>query len=120
MYAKQVPGKGWGVFCKRAIPKGTVFHDCPYFLIPREEQHLVLQTVVARYHYDMPKDCSAVCLGFGSLFNHASKGANITWRKSHKKKIFSFFALKNIPAETELVSDYGWEKEFYKEFGMKE
>ncbi len=71
---KRAPGKGRGVFARRAIRKGEVFESVPViFLTPEEYARGVDGTILASYCFAWDGDKVALALGYGSVYNHSYK-----------------------------------------------
>src|ERR1022692_2163276 len=67
-----VKGKGRGVFATCKIKKGTVIERVPVLLVPIADLVDGLQNpTLNRYFYHWSKKHVAVCLGYGSLYNHS-------------------------------------------------
>lgn len=105
IYVKRAPGKGRGVFAKTDIAKGVVIEQVPKFLVP-------IDTIVNGFDnpflpclYFLHDDKHvAVCLGYGSLYNHSYKPNALYEEGSNNTMIFR--AHKNIPAGEEICVNY--------------
>ncbi len=117
LYLKKSKNRGWGVFCKQKILKGRVIETSPIILIPKKHLHKFSNTAIDSYRFTYWGDTTAIVLGYSSLYNH-SKNANCAWRVNRKSQTFTFYATENIPANTEILHDYGWDKHDYKKRGF--
>lgn len=112
LYLKKMGKRGWGVFCRKRIPKGKVFEVAPVIYLPRKYLNRFSNTPVDSYRFEYWGNTTAIVLGYGSLYNHA-KDANCEYRINRRSKTFSFYATKDIPANTEILHDYNWDEEDY-------
>jgi SET domain-containing protein len=119
LYAKRTKDKGWGVFCRKRIPKGRVFEVAPIIYLPRKYCARMNNTPIDSYRFEFWGDATAIVLGFGSLYNHSEKGANSEYNVNRKTQTYSFYAIKDIPANTEIFHDYNWDESEYKKKKMK-
>jgi SET domain-containing protein len=120
LYLKKTKGKGWGVFCKRKIPRGKVFEVAPIIYMPRRFCRRMSHTPVDSYRFEFWGDTTAIVLGYASVYNHSQKGANCEYNINRRSKTYSFYATKDIPAHTEILHDYNWDESEYKRRGMRE
>lgn len=120
LYVKRTKGKGWGVFCRKKIPKGRVFEVCPFIYLPRKYLNRFTNTPIDSYRFEYWGDSTAIVLGYGSLYNHAEKNANSEYNINKKSQTYSFYAIKDIPANTEIFHDYNWDKADYVSRKMRE
>jgi SET domain-containing protein len=105
LYLKSTEGKGRGVFCHESIAKRTLIHVSPVLILAGQDNDLVQRTILNHYTYNWGKD-QAVALGLGSMFNH-SRINNVGFVSVKEKEIIEYYALRDIPAETELCIHYG-------------
>jgi hypothetical protein len=66
---------GRGVFTAHEVNKGDTIEICPLLMIPPNQIEHIDKTIFYDYYYAWPgeKDSACVALGYGSLYNHASK-----------------------------------------------
>ena len=90
---------GRGVFAKQQIQKDEVIEQCPIVLMKEPEVPELRKTELRNYYFmwgeDEENHKAAICLGFGSLYNH-SYSPNATYRKLHEKNLIEFIALGDI------------------------
>lgn len=114
---KQSPGKGRGVFARRAIKKGEVIEKVPVILLPKEtvvgNAH---GKVLDKYVYWWNKKTLAVSLGYGSMYNH-SFTPNAEYVQGHAS--ITYRAIRNIKLGEEIQINYQWDAEDYQDFGFK-
>lgn len=105
-YVAPSPIHGQGVFALGDIRAGQIIQRCPSIIL--EPQWGQIQTVLHDYLYCWPKegDGRAVVLGHGSLFNHDPK-PNADWTTDLDSGMFTYLALRDIPAHQEIFIDYG-------------
>jgi SET domain-containing protein len=107
---KRVKGKGRGVFARRGIARGALIEQVPLMLVPLE--HIVgglNNPDLARHFFLHDRRRVAVCLGYGSLYNHSytpnaryDEGPGATMR---------FTALRDIAAGEEICINYNGDPE---------
>lgn len=101
---KKVPGKGRGVFAKRAIKKGAILERVPVVLVPLKD--LVdgkKNPFLNVYLYQWSKTHFAVCLGYGLLYNHSFE-PNATFK--YGRESMTYLALRDIAAGEEILINY--------------
>lgn len=105
IYVKKVKGKGRGVFARESIAAGTVIETVPKMLVPIEWiQDGFANPNLARVYFIHDRRTVAICLGYGSLYNHSYRpnaeyldGANAT---------MIFRAIKAIQRDEEICINY--------------
>lgn len=120
---------GRGVFSTEPFSEGDIIEVCPVIPLSLKHGRIVQTTFLEDYVFQWPggkqtqktnpekwSSC-CVCLGYGSLYNH-SFTPNCDWEARVKKLEMVFVALKDIPANTELVHDYEWPEWKAKEVGV--
>lgn len=117
LYQKKLRGKGWGAFCTRRIPKGTVFNITSLLPLTAKEARLMSGSSLEPYWYAFGTRGRAIALGLGSIMNHSDE-PNCSYHFSRIKRTLSFYALRAIPAHEELTHDYGWTKSSYEAYGV--
>ncbi len=101
---KHSPGKGRGVFATRAFKKGDTVELAPVIVVPDDEHPPLVETVLNSYVFGWG-DGVAVCLGFGSIYNH-SWHPSIEYLKHLDQSLIEFVALRDIEAGEELFVNY--------------
>jgi uncharacterized protein len=98
---------GKGVFAGRDIEEGEVIEVCPIILFPKEELVHMRQTVLDDYYFDWGEkgEWFAICLGFGSLYNH-SYTPNAEYGMDFDAQTIDFYCIKPIPAGQEIFVNY--------------
>jgi hypothetical protein len=98
---------GKGVFAGRDIEEGEVIEVCPIILFPKEELVHMRQTVLDDYYFDWGEkgEWFAVCLGYGSLYNH-SYTPNAEYGMDFEAQTIDFYCIKPIPAGEEIFVNY--------------
>jgi len=121
---------GFGVFAKKNIKKGVVLSIDPVILVPSKELKYLDKTILAKYYFDFGKKFGAVCLGWGSLYNH-SYDANATFEINIKNQTITFTSVKNIKKGEEIFINYNqkpddktpletwWDSDFSKDKNFK-
>jgi SET domain-containing protein len=99
------------VFTAAAIPAGSIIEVCPVIILPPDELPHIHQTRLHDYYFlwnegdDPDEDGCAIALGFGSLYNHASR-PNADYEMDYDNESISFFALTDIGAGEEITINY--------------
>ena len=103
---KKVKGKGRGVFAKQAIDKGTVIERVPVLLVPIADLVGGLENPTLKtYFYHWNAKNVAVCLGYGSLYNHSFEP---NARYVHGTKQMIYQALRDIAKGEEITINYNF------------
>ncbi len=95
---------GRGVFCSEPIKAGEILEECHFFLVPNDREH---PPILHDHFFSWPKGGKelAICLGFGSIFNH-SESPNADWQTDPQKNKFIFFAIRDIDPNEEICTNY--------------
>ena len=98
---------GQGVFAARAIEAGEVIEVCPILLFPKAQLPYIRQTVLDDYYFDWGEDGEwyALCLGFGSLYNHSYE-PNAEYGMDFDARTIDFYCLQDISAGAEILINY--------------
>jgi SET domain-containing protein len=106
VYVKRVKGKGRGVFARCSIRKGTVIEKVPLLLVPVRDIVGGLDNPDLVRFFFLQDDPSklAVCLGFGSLYNH-SYAPNARYDDGPGATML-FTALRDIVKDEEISINY--------------
>lgn len=104
-----IPNAGRGVFAKAPILKGETIEMCPVILIDEQRVVHIRSTKLHDYYFmwgENPKfHKAAICLGFGSLYNH-SYTPNATYKKRKSRELIEFIALYDIETDEEITVNY--------------
>lgn len=107
--ASKNPGAGRGVFASQDIFAGEVIEVCPVVEFTIEDSRKLRETELRNYHFMWGEDDEteqvAVCLGFGSLYNHSYQ-PNTTYKKRIDARVIAFVALRAIPEGEEITVNY--------------
>ncbi len=101
------PGCGRGVFASRAFAAGETIERAPVIVFPAEQwEHITRTTLDAFvFRWGEEGDDGAVCLGYGSLYNHSfSPNARFELRVAQRE--IDFVALRVIESGEEIVVNY--------------
>lgn len=102
---READSKGRGVFATRDIRAGEIIEDAPVIVLPADQREAVLRTHLYEYVYQWGKDRVAVCLGWGSLYNH-SRNPNARYVRRFEERSIRFEALKDIGKGEEILTNY--------------
>lgn len=95
------------VYCAENIKEGSIIEVCPVIIINEKDTPLVHRTILHDYYFmwDLEVGSSAIALGYGSIYNH-SNTPNAAFENVIESKEVRFYALKDIPAGTEIQTNY--------------
>ena len=98
---------GLGVFAGRDIEAGEIIEICPVLLFPKSQLQYVRQTILDDYYFDWGEDGEwyALCLGYGSLYNH-SYSPNAEYGMDFENKTIDFYCVRNVRAGFEIFINY--------------
>lgn len=99
------PGRGRGVFATRAFARGEVIERAPVLVVPEDEHEHLVPTVLNSYVFGWGEGAVAVCLGFGSIYNHAW-APSVEYVKHLAESVIDFVALRDIAPGEELFVNY--------------
>ncbi|HSL86179.1 MAG TPA: SET domain-containing protein [Bacteroidales bacterium] len=102
-----IPDAGRGVFAADTIDKDEVVEVCPVLVLPTKDYALAKQTILRDYYFMWGKKTSAICLGYGSFYNHSYE-PNTTYKKNLADKTIEFVALKKIKKNEEITVNYNY------------
>jgi uncharacterized protein len=101
-------GAGRGVFATQPIRAGELIESCPVIALQdQNDRGRLRKTGLVNYYFLWGKDRnrSAICLGFGSLYNH-SYGPNARYLKHIDEEQMDFYALTDIAEGEEITVNY--------------
>ena len=102
----EIKGKGRGVFAKCPIRKGRIVERVPVLLVPIADLVGALENPsLNRYFYHWDKKHVAVCLGYGSLYNHSFQP---NARYAHGPNVMTYRALRDIATGEEITINYNY------------
>ncbi|MFH0869900.1 MAG: SET domain-containing protein [archaeon] len=109
IYIDNAPGKGRGVFAAKDFRKGDTIEVCPVIVLPAAETSSIDDMALSDYCFEWnDKGDLAICLGYGSLYNH-SKEPNAKFYTDHGNSTILFKAEKDIRKGEEITHDYEWD-----------
>jgi uncharacterized protein len=103
----RIENGGRGVFAAVDIRKDELVERCPVIMIQEENVALIEQSELLNYYFlwgDI-NEKGALCLGFGSLYNHSYE-PNATYVKNLKEQTIDFVAIKGIGKDEEITVNY--------------
>lgn len=107
----RIKNAGRGIFALQGIKKDDVIEICPIILIDEKEVPDLRKTELHNYYFmwgdDKTNHKAAICLGFGSLYNH-SYFPNATYRKLKDKGLIEFVAIEDINKDEEISVNYNY------------
>ena len=107
LYISQSKGKGKGVFTHEPIVKGTLVEIAPVVVLPEADSTLIDQSVLYNYYFLWGNEHKnyAICLGYGSLYNHSYE-PNCIYETYYDDETIHFITIRDIAAGEELTVNY--------------
>jgi SET domain-containing protein len=103
----RVKSKGRGVFARCSIKKNAVIERVPVLLVPIADLVDGLgNSTLNKFFYHWDRKHVAVCLGYGSLYNHSFEP---NARYVHGKDVVTYRALRDIEAGEEVTINYNFD-----------
>jgi uncharacterized protein len=101
---------GRGVFAAKDIAAGEIIEICPVLIFDKAQLPFVRQTMLDDYYFDWGEEGEyfAVCLGYGSLYNHEYE-PNAEYGMDFEAETIDFYAIKPIAAGVEITVNYNGE-----------
>lgn len=110
LYIADSPGKGKGVFTSEVIEAGTIIEIAPVLVLPERDSELIDKSFLYNYYFlwgDAHKNY-AICLGYGSLYNHSYE-PNCIYETYYEDEKMHFITRRDIAAGEELTVNYNWD-----------
>lgn len=105
IYVDESNVHGRGVFASESIKKGEILEECHFILAPQGDYPKIL----TEHFFAWPKfgnDGVAICLGYGSIYNHSANDPSADWETDPQKLKFIFYAIRDIQKGEEIFLDY--------------
>ncbi len=96
---------GRGVFATRAIAAGELLEIAPVIVLSADDRLHVMHTRLYEYLFRWGQERVAVCLGFGSIYNH-SRHPNARYVRHFDAETIHFVALRAIARDEEVCTNY--------------
>lgn len=107
----KINGAGRGVYSAKYIKKDELIEQSPVVVLPEENVENIRKTELLNYYFMWGGDESyhraAICLGFGSLYNH-SYAPNGTYKKVIDRNLIEFYAIHDIKPNEEITINYNY------------
>ncbi|MEL7022018.1 MAG: SET domain-containing protein [Bacteroidota bacterium] len=97
--------EGRGVITTQCISKGEIIEICPVIVLPEKDVKLIHQTKLHDYYFDWRNGKCAICLGLGSIYNHARQ-PNADYRMDYVNRTIDFYCIQDIDAGEEITVSY--------------
>lgn len=94
-----------GVFSVKKILKGEIIEICEIIILNDKDTKKIDETYLYNYYFSWDLSCSALALGYGSLYNH-SYTPNAIYIKDFENKKIIFKALSDIENNEEILVNY--------------
>jgi uncharacterized protein len=107
LYVVHTEDRGRAVYCSNDINEGNLVEVCQIIVIPAVELPIIHRTVLHDYYFVWGEEADqcAIALGFGSLYNH-QVWSNADFLLDYENNTIDIFAIKDIPAGTEITLNY--------------
>lgn len=115
LFIDQVPGKGRGVFTRKAIKPGTTIEISPVIIMTNEDRKLLDQTLLHDYIFEWQPAEELMCcmaLGWIPVYNHSYQ-ANCEYFMDYENQTIIIESVRQINAGEELTINYNgdWDTE---------
>ena len=98
--------KGRGAVASGFYKAGSLVEKCPVIVFTPRESPFIYQTILSSYVFQwMPAGYTALALGAGSLYNHATE-PNTRFEIDTNEKVIRFYALTDINEGDEITFSY--------------
>ena len=104
----ELEGAGRGMFATRNFACGELIESCPVISLPDVHDRARLRrTGLVNYYFlwGPERTHAAICLGYGSLYNHAYE-PNARWEKCIDAERMDFYAIRDIADGEEITVNY--------------
>lgn len=108
LYIGNVPGKGRGVYTRKAIPAGTVLETSPVLVMSHEDRQLLDQTLLHDYIFEWQPDGAQMCcmaLGWVPMYNHSYE-SNCEYFMNYDEDTMYVQTVRAVAAGEELTINY--------------
>ncbi|MCB0630684.1 MAG: SET domain-containing protein-lysine N-methyltransferase [Saprospiraceae bacterium] len=96
---------GRGVFTSEEIEPESIIEISPVIVLSAADLRLIHQTHLHDYYFLWEDGHCAIALGYGSLYNHASK-PNADYRMDYADHSITFYCTRLIKAGEEITVNY--------------
>ena len=86
---------GRGIITTRRITAGDMIEICPIIILLEVDKKIIHQTRLHDYYFDWEDNGCAICLGYGSIYNHARQ-PNADYKMDYVNQTIDFFCIKNF------------------------
>lgn len=107
----KIPNARRGVFALQDIKKDELIERCPIILLNESQVSDLRKTELVNYYFmwggDKHNHKAAICLGFGSIYNH-SYNPDAAYVKEINDLFIDFIALNDIKMNEEITINYNY------------
>lgn len=105
LFIREVGKKGRGVFTAETIEAGNLIEICPLILMDLADASHLDKTKLNEHYFLIDKTAVALCLGYGSIYNHSnSPNAEIELRGADKQMLVH--CVRTIDIGDEITINY--------------
>jgi uncharacterized protein len=107
IYVAHSPTHGKGVFTSATIHVGEIIESCPVIVFSLVQLPHVRRTFLDDYYFDWGDDGEyfALCLGYGSLYNH-DYTPNAEYEMDFENETIDIFCIREIAEGEEIFINY--------------
>ena len=96
-----------GVFANRDFKVDEIVEISHVIPLSDKDDEIIVDSDLMNYYiFTWDKNRSCIATGFGELYNHSFKNANIHWRDDVEKNEKIFYAIRDISKDEELLFNY--------------
>lgn len=93
------------MFTSTVVPANSIIEISPVIVLSAEDLALVHRTHLHDYYFLWEKGQGAIALGYGSIYNHASR-PNADYHMNYVDRSISFVSLQAIDSGEEITVNY--------------
>src|SRR3569833_3671305 len=108
IYIKDIPGKGRGMFTKKAIRAGAIIETAPVIVMSAEDRKHLDKTLLHDYIFEWQPDGKNMCcmaLGRIPIYNHSYR-SNCEYFMDYDDETMYIKTVREIKPEEELTINY--------------
>jgi SET domain-containing protein len=108
IYLAHTPGKGRGIFTRKAIKAETIIETAPVIIMTHDERLHLDQTILHNYIFEWQPDGQQLCcmaLGLIPMYNHSYQ-SNCEYYMDYDNNEIFIQAVRNIAPGEELTINY--------------
>lgn len=96
---------GIGVFATIDIQEDEIIESCPIIILNENDTEEIDKTKLYNYYFSWVDNCSAISLGYGSIYNHSYE-PNAKYEKDYLNSQIIFKSIIKIKKGEEIIVNY--------------